>query len=97
MPASAEEEKTEYVRSEDWRVAFVEECCDVTEPMHSAPGHSVGELYAAYKIWRNINQPGGRVMSVNTFSAEMAAAYPRERVAKWRGFPTLQIKPIIGA
>jgi putative DNA primase/helicase len=92
MPACAVESKQEYVREEDWRYAFVESCCDVTESQEGAPGRSTSELYAVYKIWYSQNQPGSKPMSINAFSANLAGMYPRTRIERWRGFPTLQVK-----
>lgn len=98
VPGSAEEEKREYVRSEDWRVAFVEECCEIAEPLPGAAGRSVAELYAVYKLWHHATQPSGRPMSINSFSAELGALHERIRSKQpgnktWRGFPGLQVKP----
>jgi putative DNA primase/helicase len=99
-PGTAEDAKTEFLRSEDWREAFVAEACRVVPPQAGVVGRSTAELFQQYKLWSRDVNPHAKLMSKNSFSNALAEKWERVnttvRGEHWRGFPGLEIKPMFG-
>ena len=99
-PQQAEQHKTRYLRSEDWRLQFTDEACVIVPSQPGTIGRSTSELYEQYKQWQKSVNPNARLMSKNSFSNSMAEKFERVETTvqgrHWRGFPTLEIRPLFG-
>jgi putative DNA primase/helicase len=100
-PDVAEQVKSSFIASEDWRIAFVEACCNIVPSEKGLVGGSTVELYSLSKFWSQDTMPAARPMSMSTFSQQLAEKFEYARTTTkdrktWRGFPTLEARPYLG-
>lgn len=88
--------RSEFIRAEDWRELFVEDCCNIVEPRAGVVGRSSRELYARFRIWWRENERG-EPPSIRPFSYDLGQLYDYQETTiygrHWRGFPGLEIRP----
>jgi putative DNA primase/helicase len=100
-PKVAEEVKSKFLASEDWRLQFIDACCLEVPPEKGMAGRSTRELYAAYKFWLHDVAPGSKPMAQSTFVVQLSEKYEhcdtKDKERKhWRGFPGLEVLPFFG-
>ncbi|MCW2929890.1 MAG: primase [Actinomycetia bacterium] len=94
-PQAVFDARAAYQKDEDVVGQFVNECCDVVDPVKGALGRDVRSIYHAYKAWAT--DQGLPVIGQKLLTTRLKRKFPDyTRSNSWAGFPTLQVRQFTG-